>query len=70
MNEKSQRERIAKHLLSGRAITPLEALSKWGCFRLSGRIYELKKEGMNIGKTMVDRGEKKVASYFYAGRTA
>jgi hypothetical protein len=70
VSEKSQRERIAKHLLSGRAITPLDALRKWGCFRLSGRIYELKREGMNIAKIMVRRGEKKVASYFYAGRAA
>jgi hypothetical protein len=70
MNEKSQRERIAKHLLSGRAITPIDALRKWGCFRLSGRIYELRQEGMPIGKQMVQRGEKRFASYYYAGKAA
>lgn len=70
MNEKSQREAIAKHLLRGRAITAIEALDKFGCFRLSGRIYELRKEGMRIGKQMVSRGDKRFASYFYAGKTA
>lgn len=62
----SQREAIARHLRSGKAITALEALKKFGCFRLSGRIYELRREGMKIGKLMVRRGEKTFASYFAA----
>lgn len=66
MSEKSQREAIAKHLLRGRAITAIEALNKFGCFRLSGRIYELKREGMKIEKLMVRRGEKTFASYYHA----
>jgi hypothetical protein len=66
VNIDSQREAIGRHLQSGRAITALEALKKFGCLRLSGRIYELKKEGMSIEKHMVRRGEKIVASYFYA----
>lgn len=66
MSTKSQRESIAKHLQSGRAITALEALRKFGSLRLGARIYELKREGMPIQKLMVRRGEKVVASYFYA----
>jgi hypothetical protein len=66
MNVNSQREAIAKHLRSGRAITALDALRKFGCLRLSGRIYDLKQEGMEIEKIMVKRGEKTVASYFSA----
>ena len=66
MHTNSQCEAIAKHLRSGRAITALEALSKFGCLRLSGRIYELKQRGEPIEKTMVKRGEKIVASYYLA----
>lgn len=66
MNERTQREAIEKHLLSGRAITALEALKKFGSLRLGARIWELKRDGMNIRKQMVQRGDKRVASYYYA----
>lgn len=66
MSTKTQRNMIEKHLLSGRAITALEALRKYGSLRLGARIWELKQGGMNISKHMVRRGEKRVASYFYA----
>jgi hypothetical protein len=66
MNVNSQREAIGKHLLSGKALTALEALRKFNCLRLSGRIYDLKQEGMAIEKIMVRRGEKVVASYYHA----
>ena len=63
---KSQCDAIEKHLLSGKAITALEALQRFRCFRLSGRIYDLKKRGMRIKKQMVKRGSKTFASYFAA----
>jgi hypothetical protein len=48
----------------GRAITPLEALNMYGCFRLSAVIYDLKKEGYNIQSKMVDnQNGKKFAQY-------
>lgn len=56
---KSMGERINSHLrlirerlLSGEAITPLEALRDFGCYRLASRISDLKKEGLTIKKTM------------------
>lgn len=56
---KSMGERINSHLrlirerlLSGGSITPLEALRDFGCYRLASRISDLKKEGLNIKKTM------------------
>lgn len=66
MSTDTQCEAIAEHLKSGKAITALEALTKFGTLRLSGRIFELKKRGMSIDKIMVKRGEKTVASYFHA----
>lgn len=44
----TQRSAILAHLLSGRAITPLEALHKYGCFRLSSVIFDLRAKGYVI----------------------
>ena len=43
----TQNKRIEKYLLSGRTLTPLEALYKFSCFRLSARIYDLRKRGLD-----------------------
>lgn len=63
----SQCTAILEHLESGNSITALEALHRFGCFRLSGRIYDLKNKGHKITKTMVatlsDGKKKHVASY-------
>jgi len=60
----SQEELILAHLKSGKAITPLDALNLYKCFRLGGRIYDLKKRGFKIAKRMVETsGGKHVASY-------
>lgn len=45
---KSQKKLIKNHLKKYGQITPLEALQKYGCFRLGARIYELRKEGERI----------------------
>lgn len=42
---------IRERLLSGGSITPFEALRDFGCYRLA-RISDLRKEGLNIKKTM------------------
>jgi len=38
----SQNERILKYLLSGKSLTPMEALKKFGTWALSSRISEIK----------------------------
>ena len=50
MPKKTQNARILEHLLKGNSITPHEALFKFGCFRLSARIYELKSKGYTFSK--------------------
>lgn len=60
----SQNKQIRAHLESGKSITALEALSLYGCLRLSGRIYDLTHdEGMDIHSEMVKRNGKRVAEY-------
>ena len=44
----SQNNQIKAYLLSGKSITGLEALYKFGVFRLGARIYDLKKMGLKI----------------------
>ena len=48
MLKKSQKENILEYLQIGNKITPLEALYKFGSFRLSAIIFELRQEGFNI----------------------
>lgn len=57
--EMSQEEMILKRLKQGRSITPLQALEWYGCFRLSARIYDLKRKGYEI----VNVGNKQFAEY-------
>jgi len=48
------------------AITPLEALRKFDCWRLASRIKELRRAGWLINSTMVTRRGKRYASYSLA----
>lgn len=63
MNTKSQNEEILAHLKTGKSISPMEALGRFGCFRLGGRIYELKHQGYNIVTDMVTKNGKRYAEY-------
>ncbi len=38
----TQEEAIINHLLAGHALTPLEALERFGCFRLAARIHSIR----------------------------
>ena len=58
----SQRIAVWKHLQVA-DITPLEALTLYGCFRLGARIFELRKEGKKIKTEMIDINGKRVARY-------
>lgn len=60
---KSQIELIANWLARGRPITPIQALSKFGCFRLGARIWELKQIGWDIKTRIVNQNGKHFAEY-------
>jgi hypothetical protein len=59
----SQTEKVKRHLEKEGSITPLEALYDYGCMRLSGRIYDLKKQGIKIKTEHERKGEKMYARY-------
>lgn len=61
---KSQESAILEYLRQGNALTPIDALSLFKCFRLGARIFGLKKQGWNIEREMVKvPSGKNVASY-------
>lgn len=61
---KTQIESILAHL-NRKSITPLEALEKYGCFRLAAVIHTLRRRGIPI-KTVDKKKEngKTFAQYF------
>ena len=62
----SQRKNIKNWLLSGKSITPIEALQMFGAFRLSAIIFVLKNEhDMSIKTEMVyEPNGKRYAKYY------
>ena len=63
MNARTQNRRIIDWLAAGRSLTTMQAFTKWGVTRLSGRIYELRGEGHKIDAPMRAVGGKHVACY-------
>ena len=64
METTSQYEAIRRHLEAGQSITSLGALRLFNCLRLSGRIHELRADGLPIETTrVVTKSGKVIASY-------
>jgi hypothetical protein len=59
----SQCTSILRYLETGRSVSPLMALDRWGCLRLAARIRELKNRGHRIERHMVRYGKKSYAAY-------
>lgn len=63
--KKSQNEMVLEHLMTGRSITPLEAIGVYGIYRLAARVCELKKAGYVIeSEVRRDKNKKPYARYF------
>jgi hypothetical protein len=55
----SQKQKVANYLKSGKSLTPIAALTKFGTLRLAAIIYVLKAEGLNIKTYLINIGTKK-----------
>jgi hypothetical protein len=55
----SQKEKVANYLKSGKCLTPISALSKFGTLRLAAIIFVLKAEGLKIKTDLINIGTKK-----------
>ena len=59
----SQSDAIMEYLITGAELTPLEALQKFGCLRLAARVYDLRREGVDISERIQRQGKKYWAVY-------
>jgi len=59
----TQETKILNYMLKGNAITPIDALRKFDCFRLAARISDLRHSNYPITMKLVTRGKKTFASY-------
>lgn len=54
MSTETQNTQILDHLMRGKGITAMDAMTLYYCFRLAARIYDLKQAGHVINGIMVD----------------
>ncbi len=61
----TQNIQILNYLKAGKSLTAIEALNRFGCFRLAARIQNLKDDGNNIMTQFVTlkKSKKRIASY-------
>lgn len=61
----SQTTKIKEYLETGKKITSLEALNKFGCFRLAARIDDINKliKPQKVKSETITVNKKKVAQY-------
>jgi hypothetical protein len=65
-NKATQREMILRYIREFGSITPHEALREFGCMRLGARIWELRKSGYLITRTMEKRENRYGKKIAYA----
>ena len=64
----TQRSAILGHLLKGKSLTPMEALDRFGAFRLAAHINVLRGRGYMIHTDIVQTGDGRTyAQYSYTG---
>ena len=63
MERQSQNAGILQALKEGAKITPMGALRRFGCFRLSARIADIRNGGMKIVTKYVTENGKTFAQY-------
>jgi hypothetical protein len=60
----SQTEAIKSALEAGDKLTPIDALNRFGVFRLGARVHELRREGLDVKSRLVATPSgKHVAEY-------
>ena len=64
MQRQSQNAGILQALKEGAKITPMGALRRVGCFRLSARIADIRKMGYKVKTRIVSRNRKNYAEYY------
>jgi len=55
----TQKQRILNHLLTGKTLTPIQALNKYNSLRLAAVVFELKRNGYKVQTELINVGTKK-----------
>lgn len=63
MPKVTQYENVKNYLEQGNKVTPIDALSKFGCFRLSAIIFDLRQNGFPIKTNFKTVNGKTFAEY-------
>jgi len=63
MKDTSQTERIKAYMLNGGKLTALDALKRFGCFRLASRVCEISEEHAITREWVKLKSGKKVLKY-------
>jgi len=62
----TQCEEILEYLRENGSITPVEAMSEFGCMRLAARISDLREQGVSIRRTMARGRNRKGRAVAFA----
>ena len=65
----SQEKQIRHYLESGGRVSGISALDKFGCYRLSAVIFNLRDKGVDVKTKMVKNGQKSYAEYYLENPT-
>ena len=65
----SQEKQIRHYLESGGRVSGISALDKFGCYRLSAVIFNLRDKGIDVKTKMVKNGQKSYAEYYLENPT-
>lgn len=60
----TQTQWVRAQLVSGRKLTPIDALRGFGIFRLAARVQELRYAGVKIKSRVVQRNSKRFSEYW------
>ena len=67
MIARTQESLVLRALLAGESVTPMDALRRWGIFRLAARVFRLRQKGFPVLTRMAEMaGGKRVAVYAMA----
>ena len=64
----TQRERIEEYMLSGNSITQIEALEKFGCFRLASVIHRIRKKRFVYTTMITNKYGNQFAKYYVSDK--
>ena len=65
----TDKERVLDYLKQNKTITPLQALSEFGCYRLGARIWDLRRDGHRIDTEIIHAKDQHGEDMRYAKYT-